>query len=296
MTERQRRRIRRDAVVFLASVAFHVGLFFIAASEFNFYVLPQENAPAVQVEIVPQAEEPPPPPMPPIVRPTTQPTEQPPPAQPQPQPPKPTPTPPQPAAAPAAAVRPAETPAPLPAPKAAPSPTPVAAPPQAVPKAAVAAPQATAAVAAPHIVLHKSRNQASALGPTLSLPGATFAPPPMAAAPGGGAPTGAGGHGGGLPEGALPGFGSGLRSGPLACANALVLHLSAAEQARCDEAFGEGALQSPRMDPIGAAKREELDTEAATEDAARKYRDSTPTGSSATPIPGQPRMLHPPGQ
>jgi hypothetical protein len=159
----------------------------------------------------------------------------------------------------------------------------------------VAAPQ-THAVAAPHIVLHKSREAGTPLEPGLNLPGATFAPPPQAAAPGGGAPSGAGGPpGGGLPGGRLPAFGSGLRGGPLGCANAAVLHLTPEEQARCDEAFGEGALQSPRMDPIGSSKRQLLDSEAAQEEAARKYRDSMPAGSAATPTPGQPKILQTPG-
>jgi hypothetical protein len=313
MTERRRRRLRRDALVFLTSVVFHVGLFFIAVSEFNFYNLPQENAPAVEVQIVPPAVEPippPPPPMPPIVRPTTQPT-QPPPSpqtQPKPQPARPaqTPAPPQPAAAPTAPAQAVQAPAPLPTPKPAPSPSPAPlappapaptpGPPKAVPQTSIAAPQ-THAVAAPHIVLHKSREAGSPLQPSLNLPGATFAPPPQqAAAPGGGAPSGAGGRpGGGLPGGQLPAFGSGLRGGPLGCANAAALHLTPEEQARCDEAFGEGALQSPHMDPIGSSKRQVLDSEATQEDAARKYRDSMPAGSAVRPTPGQPRILQTPG-
>jgi hypothetical protein len=308
MTERRRRRLRRDALVFLGSIVFHVGLFFIAVSEFNFYNLPQENAPAVQVEIVPPTVEPIPP-MPPIVQPTTQPTQPPPSPQTQPQqkpqPPKPVPTPapPQPAAAPTAPAQAVHAPTPLPAPKPAPSlaptplapPAPTAGPPKAAPQVSVAAPQ-THAVAAPHIVLHKSREAGTPLEPGLNLPGATFAPPPQAAAPGGGAPSGAGGPpGGGLPGGRLPAFGSGLRGGPLGCANAAVLHLTPEEQARCDEAFGEGALQSPRMDPIGSSKRQLLDSEAAQEEAARKYRDSMPAGSAATPTPGQPKILQTPG-
>jgi len=315
MTERRRRRLRRDALVFVGSIVFHVGLFFIAASEFNFYNLAQENAPAVEVQIVPPTVEqipPPPPPMPPIVRPTTQPTQQPPspqtqPPQPKPLPPKPvqTPAPPQPVAAPTAPAQPVRAPTPLPAPKPAPTvaPTPLAppapaptpGPPKAAPHVSVTAPQ-TQAVAAPHIVLHKSRDEGSPLTPGLNLPGATFAPPQQAAAPGGGAPAGAGGPaGGGLPGGRLPAFGSGLRGGPLGCANAAVLHLTAQEQARCDEAFGEGALQSPHMDPIGSARREELNSEAAQEEAARKYRDSTPSGPADHPTPGQPKIFQTPG-
>jgi hypothetical protein len=184
------------------------------------------------------------------------------------------------------------------APLAPPAPAPTTGPPKAAPQVSVAAP-ATHAVPAPHIVLHKSREAGTPLEPGLNLPGATFAPPPQAAAPGGapGGPGGAPGGGlpGGLPSGRLPAFGSGLRGGPLGCANAAVLHLTPEEQARCDEAFGEGALQSPRMDPIGAGKRQELNSEAAQQDAARKYRDSTPAGPSDHPQPGQPKLLQTPG-
>jgi hypothetical protein len=296
MTERRRRRLRRDALVLLGSIVVHIGLFFVAASEFTYYSLPQENAPAVEVQIVPQPVEEIPPP-PPIVQPTPRPTPQPPTpqAQPQPtrQPPKPVlpPTPPQPVTAPSAAPQSAQTPTPLPASKPAPS---VAVSPLA-PPATVSASQSHAA-AAPHIILHKSRDAGAPLTSGLNLPGATFAPPPQAAAPGGGAPGGVGGPaGGGLPGGRLPGFGSGLRGGPLGCANAAVLHLTPAEQARCDEAFGEGARQSPRMDPIGSAKRQEFNSEAAQEEAARKYRDSMPSESADHPTPGQPKILQTPG-
>jgi hypothetical protein len=153
------------------------------------------------------------------------------------------------------------------------------------------------AAPAPKIVLHKPKEHGSGLAPAVAIPGAIFAPPTgpasQAAAPSG-APGGGGGPG--LPGGVLPGFGAGLRGGVLGCANAEALHLSAAEKARCAEAFGEGALESPRMSAIGASRRAELDHEAAAEAAAQKYRDSTPAGSEARPIAGQPRIFHSPAQ
>jgi hypothetical protein len=82
----------------------------------------------------------------------------------------------------------------------------------------------------------------------------------------------------------------------LGCANAAALHLSRQEQAKCDEAFGTGARESPQMDAIGATKRADIDRQAAQEQAAQRYRDSTPAGSEATPIAGQPRILHRPGE
>lgn len=314
MAQRRRRHLRRDVLVFLGSIVVHILLFFVAASEFNFYTLPQENETAVQVEIVP-AEEPiqPPPPLPPIPKPKVAPTPRTPaptptpaaPPQPAPQPPKPAPTPtPQPVRAPTATAKAAPTPSPSPAkpaPAPAPSPLPTPAPapqpgpPKAVSAASVSTPQSRT-VEAPHIVLHKSREQGGPAAPLLSLPGATFAEPQQAAAPpgGSGAPSGPGTSG--LPGGALPGFGSGLRGGPLGCANAAALHLTAAEQARCDEAFGAGARESPRMDAIGSAKRTEFDHEATAQDAAHKYRDSTPSGSDLHPENGQPRAMQSPAQ
>jgi hypothetical protein len=317
MAERRRRHLRRDLLIFLGSVALHVGLFFVAASNFNFYTLPEERETAVEVQIVPPPFEPPPP-IPRIPKPTTaraaessapQPTPQQ--AKPAPQPARPasTPAPPQPVQTPTAPARAAHAPTPAPAPKLSPAPAPLSpaapvqapGPPKSVPRSAVAVP-APRSVSAPHIVLHKSRDQGAPLGPTLNLPGATFAPPPQATAGGGsGSPGGAGGGsggltGGGLPGGALPGFGRGLRGGLLGCANAAALHLSAAEQARCDEAFGDGARESPRMDPIDASRRTQFDHEAAQEEQARKYRDSTPAGSNASPTPGQPKILQSPGK
>jgi hypothetical protein len=315
MAERRRRHLRRNTLVLLGSLCFHVALFFIAASDFNFYTLPPENQPAVQVEIVPENVEPiPPPPVPPIVKPKTTPTPQPatppptpqPQPQPQPQPPTPARAPQQPAQAQTAPVQARQAPTPAPSPKPTPAPAPLTppapaptpGPPRSISRSQLQAPQ-TRAVAAPHIVLHRNRDQGEALAPPVTIPGATFAPPPQAggAAPGGGAPAGGPGGGAGrLLGGALPGFGGGLRGGPLGCANAAALHLSRAEQDRCDEAFGAGARESPRMDAIGATKRAEFEHEAATEAAAQKYRDSTPAGSDVRPEAGQPRAGHSPSQ
>src|SRR5579863_10275585 len=86
----RRRHLRRDVLVFLVSLAFHVALFFIAAGEFNFYPPPPPTQAPLQVEIVPPAVPPIPPPPPPIpiVKPQILPTPQPPspPPTPQPQP------------------------------------------------------------------------------------------------------------------------------------------------------------------------------------------------------------------
>jgi hypothetical protein len=158
--------------------------------------------------------------------------------------------------------------------------------------------QSQAKVAAtPKITLHKDKDQGAPLAPAISIPGAAFAPPagpaPQAAAPAGG---GALGGGTGLPGGALPGFGTGLRGSALGCANAEALHLSQAERARCAQAFGEGARESPQISPIDASKRQELDREQAAAAAAAKYRDSTPSGSEARPVNGQPKILQNPAQ
>lgn len=327
MAQRRRRHLRRDVLVFLASTAFHVALFIIAASEFTYYPPPIEPRAPVEVEIVPEAEQPipPPPPIPKIIKQRLAPTPTPaPPPVPQPQPQPPTPPKPQPqaparvttqlapaATAPVQANR-APQPAPTPKPTLAPSLAPIAPAtpaPNPGPPRVVTAPTAptvqSKAFAAPHMVLHRNRNEAGApLAPGVSIPGAIEAPPQQASgapgggpggAPGGGAP-GGGPAGGGLPGGALPGFGSGLRGSVLGCANAAALHLSKAEQAKCDEAFGSGAHELPVMDPIGATKRADIDRQAAGEAAAQRYRDSTPAGSESHPVAGQPRILHRPDE
>jgi hypothetical protein len=311
MAQRRRRHLRRNVLVFLGSLAAHVGLFFLVANEFHFYptrYLPEE---AVQVEIVPQPEPPvPPPPILPPIKPVVQPTPQPPtppqttPTPPKPQPPTPARPTPQPVQTPTAPVAATPKPTPTPAAKPTPSPTPVApptpaptpGPPKVVSQSAVVKSQAQVAAPSPKIVLHKSKEPGSPLAPAVAIPGATFAPPtgpaPQAAAPSGGAP----GGGPALPGGALPGFGGGLRGSALGCANAEALHFTAAEKARCAQQFGEGARESPQMSAIDASKREELDHEAAAAAAAQKYRDSTPSGSEARPVQGQPRLGHSPSE
>lgn len=123
---------------------------------------------------------------------------------------------------------------------------------------------ATATAIAAHIMLHK--NEGGPPASAITIP-ATPAPIPSTISAGAR----------GLPGGTLPGGGLGLRSGRLGCANAEALHLSKAEEARCEEAFGEGVRKARQLDPIGVATRAELDKEAAQELAEWKYRNSTPS-------------------
>jgi hypothetical protein len=312
MAQRRRRHLRRNALIFLGSLVGHIVVFYLANSELQFYQLPQPNEHAVQVEIVPE-QVPPPEPFP-LITPKPAPQQQPPSTPPTPAPqPQPAPTP-QPSAPQVTIVKPAPvaaapTPArtssaPAPAPKPAPTPVPLApatpapqpGPPQAAPHVTLSQ-TAPKTVAAPKIVLHKSREEATSLAPPVSIPGAVFAPTP-APAPAGAAPGGAAAGGGlaGLPSGQLPGFGRGLRGGRLGCVNAAALHLSAAEQAKCDQAYGEGAYETPVLDPIGSAKRAELDKEAAQQSASQRYRDTTVGGTGAQAMPGQPKVFQKPGE
>jgi hypothetical protein len=295
MALRRRRQLRRNVLVFLGSLVAHVGLFFFVVKDFHFYPLRIEPQEAVQVQIVPQPEPIPPPVVLPPEKPLVQPTPQPPAPPPTPQPVQ------KPAAATVATPKPTPAPAAKPAPSAAPlappTPAPAPSPPRVVTQASVVQSQAKVA-ATPKITLHKDKDQGEPLAPAISIPGAAFAPPagpaPQAAtSSGAGAP---GGGGNGLPGGALPGFGSGLRGSALGCANAEALHLSPAERARCAQSFGEGARESPQISPFSASKREELDREQAAAAAAQKYRDSTPSGSEARPVSGQPKILQSPAQ
>lgn len=298
MADQRRRHFRRNALIFAGSLVGHLVAFFVAISNFQFYPPPPaiETEQPVELQLVPPTQTPPPPF--PIVRPRAQPTQQPPPSPPPtlqrqattslPQAaPQPTPK----VTAPAPQfVRPT----PLPAPQLAPMAPPAPAPPTPVPAASLKNPQ-THTVNAPHLVLHRDRN-AAAGQPSVSIPGAVFAPTPQAQAgrPAGGGAAGGGAHG--FPGGALPGFGNGLRDSLVGCANADAVHLSLAERAHCAETFGEGTRETQQMDPIGAARRAVLNGEAASESAAERYRNSTPAGSEATPIAGQPRILTKPGQ
>jgi hypothetical protein len=312
LVQRRRRHLRRNTLIFLGSLLTHAVVFYLANSEFQFYQLPEANEPAVQVEIVPE-KTPPPPPFP-LITPKLTPKPQPPSPQPtpapQPQPaPTPQPTTPQvsivkapPAAPTPAPAKVAATPAP--APKPAPAPTPLAptaqpAPPQPAPSVTLTH-TAPKTVSAPKIVLHRPRDETSGLEPPISIPGAVFAPspspsttappaPPSGALPGGGSVAG-------LPSGQLPGFGGGLKGGRLGCLNAVAAHLSAEQQARCTQAYGEGARETPVLDPLGTAKRAELDREAAQEAASQKYRDTTVGGTLSSPTPGQPKILQKPSE
>ena len=316
MAQRRRRQLRRNVLVFLGSLIAHVGLFFAVVKDFHFYTLHEENEQAVEVQIVPQPEPIPPPVILPPIKPPVQPTPKPPspaatPPTPQPTPPKlqpPTPARPTPqpvqtptapvAAPPKATPTPAPRPTPAPTPLAPPTPAPTPGPPKMVSQSTAVASHAAAPSPAPKIVLHKAKEQGAPLAPAVAIPGAIFAPPngaaPQGPAPGGGAP--GGGSGPDLPGGSLPGFGGGLRSSALGCANAEALHFTAAEKARCAQAFGEGAKETPVMSAIDASKRQELDHEAASDAAAQKYRDSMPTGTDVRPLPGQPRLGHSPSE
>ncbi len=289
MAQRRRRQLRRDVLVFLGSLAAHVALFFFVIKDFHFYPLHAEPEQAVQVEIVPQPEPIPPPVVLPPIKPVVQPTPQPPapspapqsqPTPPKPQPPTPARPTPQPVLTPTAPQ--AATPKPTPTSKPAPAPSPLTAtapaaapgPPKVMTPSHVVTSQAQTPSPAPKIVLHKPKEAGSSLAPAIAIPGASFAPPTgpaPGAAPAGGPPGGGGGPG--LPGGALPGFGGGLRGSALGCANAEALHLSAAEKARCAQQFGEGARESPQMSAIDASKRQVLDQEAAGAAAAQKYRE-----------------------
>ena len=102
MPQRRRRQLRRNVLVFLASLVAHTGLFFLVVSQFHFYPVRDLPEEAVQVQIVPPPPEPIPPipilpPIKPVVQPTPKPPTPPPTpqAQPQPTPPKPQPPTPQ---------------------------------------------------------------------------------------------------------------------------------------------------------------------------------------------------------
>ena len=82
--------------------------------------------------------------------------------------------------------------------------------------------------------------------------------------------------------GMLPGGGPGLRGTLVGCANAEAVKLTAEERNRCSERFGAGAPQAPPLSGIAPAKRREYDDAAATGEANRRYRDSTPVGTADT--------------
>ncbi len=320
MAQRRRRHLRRDVLVFLASTLLHVGLFFIAASEFTYYPPPVEQRAPVQVEIVPEAEQPiPPPPIPKIVikqhlaptpTPAPPPTPQPQPPTPQkPQPPAPAKVTPQLAPAPSAPLQANRAPQPAPAPKPTLAPslapiTPATPAPNPGPPRVVNAPAApttqSKAFAAPHIVLHRNRNEAGApLAPGVSIPGAIEAPPQQASgAPGGGAP--ADPAAGRRAAACRP---DRCRASAPVCAAAC---WAAPTPRPCTSRRRNRPSATRRSEPARANLRRW--TRSAPPSAPtstvrprpRRRRNatatSTPAGSEAAPIAGQPRILHRPGE
>jgi hypothetical protein len=303
MAQRRRRHVRRDATVLLCSLVAHMLFFYFAGRElFKPYPMPQETEPAVQVELVPEVV-PPIPPLPPpkpVVtpkpQPVTKPTPQPQP-KPQPQPVVPIPlqlntkAPIKPTAPAKLAhlptLAPVEKPSTLSTLPTAPIEAPPG-PPKAVSRNTVVSSQ-PARVAAPNLNLHKPKQSATELAPAASIPGAFTAPPqPGAQAAGGGAPGGP--TAGPLRSGGMPpGFGSGLGNSLLGCINPTVAHLTPEQIARCNARMGANAAVAPGMSPIGAARRGELDEEAATQHAEDQYRDSTPAPGTE-PSPENPHV------
>ncbi len=273
------KRTRRNAAAFALSAAFHFFLIVVFVHDFTPpYPLQEAPAPPMEVEIVPP-EQITPPVVPPIVYHVVPPQKPVPPL-----------------------VKPVrELPKP-PTPHAAPAPTPPAPSPQvretlAPPKVVTAqkAPTANLAptpqvnfkpqtLAPPSLTtpgplilnLHQAAKPAPAGTPSLPMaPPGGATPPPGAASPGGGR------NGlSGLPYGAMPSGGSGLRGSLIGCANAGAVHLSGAERSHCNDRFGESASDAPVLDPISAAKRSELDKQAAKQERDDKYRDATPIGTT----------------
>ncbi len=283
------------------------------------YVYPEPTAAPLDVQIVTMPEIPPitipPPPKvePPVVKPEPTPPVTPPtppkpepakPQQPRPEPARPEPPKPAPAQAAAPKAAPAK-PSPLPAPVA---PTRTPAPPSPAPtprlqaKAAVASPSATvrpvapisaapaARIAASLLNIHKALRQAPANVPTLPMapsggqagaPGSTASGTPATGTPGAPGETRAGALNG-LPYGAMPSGGPGLRGTLVGCANADAVRLTGAERNHCNERFGVEAAKAPALDGISPAKRAAFDRAAGRQEANRRYRDTTSTGAVPT--------------
>ena len=85
----------------------------------------------------------------------------------------------------------------------------------------------------------------------------------------------------GLPYGAMPSGGPGLRGTLVGCANADAVRLTGAERNHCNERFGVEAAKAPALDGISPAKRAAFDRAAGRQEANRRYRDTTSTGSRA---------------
>ena len=271
------KRTRRNAFAAVLSAALHLGLIYLFVQDFTKpYALIEPAAPPLEVEIVPP-EQITPPIIPPIVYHVTPPQKTvPPKAQPLPQPPKP----------------PTPVPSPAPAPQvretltrpnvvtAAKAPTAKVAPAAQVNVKAASLPQTLAPPAQPGpLILNLHKPAQAAPAGIASLP---MAPPAGGASPPAGAPSPGGGRNGlsSLPYGAMPSGGSGLRGSLVGCANSEAIHLSAAEKSRCNDRFGENASAAPKLDPISAAKRSELDKQAEKQERDRKYRDATPIGTT----------------
>jgi hypothetical protein len=82
----------------------------------------------------------------------------------------------------------------------------------------------------------------------------------------------------------MPGGGSGLRGTLVGCANAEAVSLSSAERARCNERFGVSAGSAPALDPMSPLKRAAFDKASASDQAAQRYRGSTPTAAGPHPL------------
>jgi hypothetical protein len=199
-----------------------------------------------------------------------------------PTPPAPTPTPPKPTPVAPPVARPAP---PIPAVAPRPTPTPAAvvtkAPPQPKPAAA------SATTAPSPLNIHKAAQATPAGVPTLPMspsPGPTGRPGgPAPGAPA--AQTGAPGSSrlNGLtpyPYGFMPNGGGGLRGTLVGCANAEAVRLSGAERDKCNERFGVDIAGAPKLDPLSPAKRAAFDKAAASQEADRRYRAETPTGTT----------------
>ena len=273
------KRTRRNAVALAISAAFHVGMILLFVQDFTApYNLAEAPSPPIEVEIVPPEQIVPPPP---IVYHAVPPQKPVPPVKPMPELPKPP--------------KPAVRPTPLP-----PAPPPQLRETLAPPKVVAASKAPTARLTpAPQVNFKATPLPQAPVPPAAAQPGplilnlhkaakaapAGVASLPMAPPAGSGAagarPAGAGTNGlSGLPYGAMPSGGSGLRGSLVGCANAEAVGLSAAEKTHCNERFGQDVSAAPTLDPISAAKRAELDKQADKQERDRKYRDATPIGTS----------------
>jgi hypothetical protein len=82
------------------------------------------------------------------------------------------------------------------------------------------------------------------------------------------------------PYGMMPGGGPGLRGTLVGCANADRVGLSSVERNRCNQRLGAGAPNAPALSGISPDKRQQYDAQAAQDEANRRYRNATPTGTA----------------